>query len=147
VNVIVLCIVPFFIWIGWVGLLWCCTWETIHSTAWYSAELVWSNDITVWLADLEPKKYVSWVEWKASQLAFYSSSPPRLHTHTLKVCTMVQVVSCWPLTAEILIPGQSTWDVWSMKWHWNQLFFKVLQFSTVTIIPPIHTHISFIFHW
>ena len=84
VNVIVLCIVPFIVsyqqldCTGWTSL--CHAWETAHSTAWYSPESVWTNDNTVWLADVELKKYMSRVEWEASQLTLF---PPPPHTRRL----------------------------------------------------------------
>jgi len=32
--------------------------------------------------------------------------------------------------------GQSMCDLWWTKWHWGRLFFLVLRFSPVSIIPP-----------
>ena len=129
-----------------VGLLWWCAWETVHSTAWYSPESVWTNDSTVWLADLQPKKYV---------LSGMQSIPTYTHTHThthtraREGCTMARIVNCCPLTAEDWFWSQASAHEICDQWSGTgtSFFLKVLQFSTVTIIPPIHTHISFICHW
>jgi hypothetical protein len=40
-------------------------------------------------------------------------------------------------------PGQSMWDLWWTKWHWESFFCKLFGFP-VSIIPPlphIHSHI------
>jgi len=34
---------------------------------------------------------------------------------------MAEEVSYRPPTAEGLNPGQSMWDMWQTKWHWNML--------------------------
>lgn len=37
-----------------------------------------------------------------------------------------------------LIPGQSMWDLWWKNWHWVSGFFtRVVQFSPVSIVPPL----------
>jgi len=136
---------------GQVGLVWWCAWEIVHSTAWYSLESVWTNDSTVWLVDLEPKQYVM-SGMRSTQNYTLSFLPPTTHTHThTHTRRLYHGLDCYLLACDcrglILIPGQCTWDLWSMKWHWNPFFLKVIQFSTVTIIPPIHTHISFICQW
>jgi hypothetical protein len=35
------------------------------------------------------------------------------------------------------IPGQSMWDLWCTKWHWDRVFPRVLWFSPVNFIPPV----------
>jgi hypothetical protein len=32
-------------------------------------------------------------------------------------------------------PGQSMWDLWWTKWHWDRFFVRVFRFSPVNIIP------------
>jgi hypothetical protein len=52
---------------------------------------------------------------------------------------MAQAVSRRPLTAAVRgsIPGQSIWDSWWTKWHWDRFFSPVLQFFFVNFIPPV----------
>jgi hypothetical protein len=35
------------------------------------------------------------------------------------------------------IPGQSMWDLWWRKWHWDRVFPRVLRFFPVNLIPPV----------
>ena len=45
---------------------------------------------------------------------------------------MAQAVSCRTGST----PGQSMWNLWWTKWHWDRLFPRVLRFSPVNFIPP-----------
>lgn len=45
------------------------------------------------------------------------------------------------------IPGQSTKDLWLIKWHLHRPPHSILRFSPVSIIPPIpHKLTSCIYH-
>jgi hypothetical protein len=58
---------------------------------------------------------------------------------------MFQEVSHWPLTVETRISseGQYMWDLWWTKRQWDVIFFQVLRFSSVSIIPRmLHVHSS-----
>jgi hypothetical protein len=35
------------------------------------------------------------------------------------------------------IPGQSTWNLWWTKWHWDRFFPRVLRFYPANFIPPV----------
>ena len=37
----------------------------------------------------------------------------------------------------VLIPGQSMWDLWWIKQHWNRVFSENSRFPSVRIIPPM----------
>jgi hypothetical protein len=38
-----------------------------------------------------------------------------------------------------MIPGQSMWDLWWTKWHWDRCFPEyILRFSPDNFIPPLH---------
>jgi len=48
-----------------------------------------------------------------------------------------------------LIPGQSKWELWQTKWHWEDRLFSpwALQLSPVSIISPVlhirlHLHVA-----
>jgi hypothetical protein len=55
---------------------------------------------------------------------------------------MAQAVSRRPPTAvgPGSIPGQSMWNLWWTKWHWDRFFSDYFGFSPVSFIPPVlHT--------
>jgi len=55
---------------------------------------------------------------------------------------MDEAVSCKPVTINWM-----HMDLWWMKWHWDR-FLKYLVFPLVSsILPVLHTHISFICYW
>jgi hypothetical protein len=61
------------------------------------------------------------------------------------------VVSYWPLTVETQDwPQVSTYRIylWYMRWHWVTFYSQEFSFSSVgTILPMLHTHISFSYQW
>jgi hypothetical protein len=52
---------------------------------------------------------------------------------------MAQAVIRRPLNAEARVRsrGQSMWDLWWTKWHWDRFSPRVLRFSPVNFIPPV----------
>jgi hypothetical protein len=68
-------------------------------------------------------------------------------------CTHYMTCLRWPCHVSAIcycrdpnsIPGQSAWNFWWTKWHWDRFCHQVLMFSPVSIIPPmLHTH-SFVY--
>lgn len=56
-------------------------------------------------------------------------------------CAIAQVASCWPHVVEAWVQTQTSLC-------WMSCFSQILQFSPVSIIPPVqHIHMTFTYHW
>jgi len=61
-------------------------------------------------------------------------------------CAMAQAVKPHLPLGLHLIPGQSVWKMWCIKWQWGRFFSKYLGFLLSVSFHRCNTHTSFSSH-